>query len=132
MLRCLFGDVWGRRMGLWPGLIISGYYGAPVRRRPIGGIFDGMEMGSGRGASRHSMTVPTTIEGTGQSSSGRWQATQQTDRHCCGRILTSRAHDPNRVAGQRKTGADFNSSIRGKPEAKPRAWWPDQVYADVA
>ena len=70
------------------------------------------------GASPHSMTVPTTIEGTGQSSSGRWHATQQTDRHCCGRILTSRAHDPNRVAGQRKTGADFNSSVRGKPEAK--------------
>ena len=35
-------------MGLWPGLIISGYYGAPARRRPIGGIFDGMEMGGGR------------------------------------------------------------------------------------
>src|SRR5664280_1671176 len=35
-------------MGLWPGLIISGYYGAPARRRPIGGILDGMEMGGGR------------------------------------------------------------------------------------
>src|ERR1035441_4184278 len=100
-------------MGLWPGLIISGYYGAPARRRPIGGIFEG-----GGGRSRPATPVPTAIEGTGQSSSGRWQATQQTDRHCCGRILTSRAHDPNRVVGQGKTGADFNSSVRGKPEAK--------------
>ena len=60
---------------------------------------------------------PTILDGE-SGKSGRWQATQQTDRHCCGRILTSRAHDPNRVAGQRKTGADFNSSVRGKPEAK--------------
>src|ERR1035437_3140926 len=59
---------------------------------------------------------PTILDGE-SGKSGRWQATQQTDRHCCGRILTSRAHDPNRVAGQRKTGADFNSSVRGKPEA---------------
>src|SRR5450759_143748 len=100
-----------------------GYYGAPARRRPIGGIFDGMEMGGGRGASRHSMTVPTTIEGTGQSSSGRWQATQQTDRHCCGRILTSRAHDPNRVAGQRKTGADWS---KGGTKGPRTQWLGDQ------